>query len=62
MTQVAKIGTQVAKLVAKEAGVDDDLVEGAADVVENQVEAGRDASVKDRVKMAGREKNILSLT
>ena len=37
-------------------GVDEDVVkvvEGVADAVENQVEAGRDATVTDRLKMAG---------
>ena len=29
------------------------LVEGIADAVENQVEAGRDATMTDRLKMAG---------
>ena len=52
-TQVAKMGAKVAKLVAKEAGVDEDIVDGAADIVEHQADAGRDASITDRVKMAG---------
>ena len=37
-------------------GVDEDVVkvvEGVADAVENQAEAGRDATMTDRLKMAG---------
>ena len=37
-------------------GVDEDVVnvvEGVADAVENQADAGRDATLADRLKMAG---------
>ena len=41
----------------KDAGVVDEQTAGAissaADAVENQVEAGRDATITDRLKMAG---------
>ncbi len=54
--QGSKIATKVTKLVAKNAGVDEDtmdVVEGVADAAENQADAGRDATLADRVKMAG---------
>lgn len=38
------------------AGVDEDvvnIVEGVADAVENQADASRDATIADRLKMAG---------
>ena len=53
--QGAKIATKVTKLVAKNSGLDEDtvnVVEGVADAAENQAEAGRDATLADRVKMA----------
>ncbi len=50
---------QASKSVLKDYGlVDDDtaqLVGGVLDAVENQAEAGRDASIADRLKMAGRD-------
>lgn len=50
--------SQTSKSALKDTGlVDDstaDLVGGAMDAVENQAEAGRDASVADRLKMAGK--------
>ncbi len=50
---------QASKSALKDSGlVDDDtaqLVGGALDAVENQAEAGRDASMADRLKMAGRD-------
>lgn len=30
-----------------------DIIEGVADAAENQAEAGRDATIADRLKMAG---------
>ena len=47
----------MAKHIVRESGlVDDDvadIVEGVADAVENQADASRDASITDRIKMAG---------
>ena len=41
-------------MIAKESGVvDEDLIEGVAEAVENQADASRDASVLDRLQMAG---------
>lgn len=49
--------TKVTKLIVKESGlVDEDtaaIIEGVADGIENQADAGRDASITDRLKMAG---------
>ena len=48
---------QISKKVVKDSGLVDEETAGAigsvADAVENQAEAGRDASVTDRLKMAG---------
>ena len=48
---------QITKKVVKDSGLVDEETAGAigsvADAVENQAEAGRDASVTDRLKMAG---------
>ena len=48
---------QLSKKAVQESGLVDedtaDIVSGVADAVENQAEAGRDASVTDRLKMAG---------
>ncbi len=50
---------QASKSALKDSGlVDDDtaqLVGGVMDAVENQAEAGRDASIADRLKMVGRD-------
>ncbi len=51
---------QASKSVLKDSGlVDDDtaqlLVGGALDAVENQAEAGRNASWADRLKMVGKD-------
>ena len=55
--QTAKLASQVTKLVVKQSGVVDEetaeIVGGVADAVQNQAEAGRDASIADRLKMAG---------
>ena len=51
-----KLASKVTKLIVKNAGVDEDtvkIVEGVSDAAENQAEAGTDASIADRVKMAG---------
>lgn len=41
-------------MIAKESGVvDEDLVDGVADAVENQADASRDATLSDRLRMAG---------
>ena len=53
--QGSKLATKVSKLVIKNSGLDDDTanaLEGVTDAAENQAEAGRDASLTDRVKMA----------
>ena len=59
VSKIAKQGTilatKVTKLVIKNSGLDEDTVdvlEGTADVVENQADAGRDATLTDRLKMA----------
>ncbi len=48
---------QGSKAALKNSGIVDDdtanLIGGAVDMVENQAEAGRDATVADRLKMAG---------
>lgn len=48
---------QITKKAVSESGlVDEDIVEivgSVADAVENQAEAGRDATITDRLKMAG---------
>lgn len=53
----AKFGSELAKKFVKDSGlVDEDtanIIEGVADGVEHQAEAGRDASLTDRAKMAG---------
>ena len=44
------------------AGVDEDVVnvvEGVADAVENQADADRDATLSDRLKMAGMKNNTV---
>lgn len=50
--------TQVVKKFVKESGVVDgdaaNVIGAVADGVENQAEAGRDASVTDRLKMASK--------
>ena len=55
--QTAKLASQVTKLVVKQSGLVDEetaeIVGGVADAVQNQAEAGRDASIADRLKMAG---------
>lgn len=55
--QTAKLASQVTKLVVKESGLVDEetaeMVGGAADAVQNQAEASRDATIADRLKMAG---------
>ena len=46
-------------VVITHAGVDEDavnIVEGVADAVENQANADRDATLSDRLKMAGMHK------
>lgn len=52
-----KLSTKIMKHIVRESGlVDDDvadIVEGVADAVENQADASRDASIGDRLKMAG---------
>ena len=57
--QGSKLAASITKLAARSAasaGVVDsdtaDIVEGVADAAQNQAEAGRDATVADRVKMA----------
>jgi len=45
----------VTKLVVKNSGLDEDtvnVIEDVADAAENQADAGRDATLADRVKMA----------
>lgn len=53
---------QLSKKAVQESGLVDedtaDIVSGVADAVENQAEAGRDASVTDRLKMAGKRYHI----
>ena len=53
----AKLAAQMTKLVVKESGLVDEetaeMVGGAADAVQNQAEAGGDATIADRLKMAG---------
>ena len=47
-----------------DSGIDENIVsivEGVADAVENQADAGRDATLADRLKMAGRVNCVLSL-
>lgn len=57
MRNCAKVGSDIVKKFVKDSGlVDEDtanIVEGVADGVKNQAEADRDASVTDRLKMAG---------
>ena len=52
-----KFSAKMAKHIVKESGLVDedvaDIVEGVADAVENQADASRDASITDRLKMAG---------
>ena len=50
------LSTEFANLINNNAGVDEDVVnvvEGVADAVENQADADRDATLSDRLKMAG---------
>ena len=53
-----KLAAKITKIVAKNSGlVDDetaDIISGVADAAENQAEAGRDATITDRLKMGGR--------
>ena len=52
----AKIAAKVSKLIIKNAPIDENaakIAEGAIDAAENQAEAGRDATLSDRLKMAG---------
>ena len=53
---------QLSKKAVQESGLVDedtaDIVSGVADAVENQAEAGRDASVTDRLKMASMRYHI----
>ena len=54
---IAKFTARITSFFVRESGlVDDDVakvVEGVADAVENQADASGDASVTDRLKMAG---------
>lgn len=53
-----KLAAKITKIVAKNSGlVDDetaDIISAVADAAENQAEAGRDATITDRLKMGGR--------
>ncbi|KAL5481861.1 hypothetical protein EMCRGX_G022121 [Ephydatia muelleri] len=52
-----KLAAKITKIVAKNSGlVDDetaDIISAVADAAENQAEAGRDATITDRLKMGG---------
>ena len=58
MRSVAKVGAQITKKFVRDSGLVDEntanIVEGVAGGVQNQAEASRDASVTDRLKMAGK--------
>ena len=58
MRNCAKVGSEIVKKFVKDSGIVDDdtanILEGVADTVEHQAEAGRDTSITDRVKMGGK--------
>ena len=55
---VAKFGSGIVKKFVKDSGLVDDqtanIIEGAADAVQDQAEADHNTSLADRAKMAGK--------
>ena len=55
MKKASKVTIKVSKMVAKETGVvDDGVIDAVAEAAENQADADPNASITDRVKMAGK--------
>ena len=52
-----KLAAKITKIVVKNSGLVDeetaDIISGVADAAENQAEAGRDATITDRLKIGG---------